>query len=114
MDELQERLLAMKAKTDRALELLEPERVSASAKEETERLARELKEELRSEYKRLRPERVQRTFTSPESAFYFPAIHEAWDSISPLRVNGSVNKGWYEKLEETSYKLGKYLGPRQA
>jgi hypothetical protein len=99
----------MKAKADRTLELLGSERLSAAAKEETERLARELKEELRSEYKRLTPERVQRTFTTAESAFYFPSIHGAWVAISSLRVDGTAKKAWYNDLEETSYKLGKHL-----
>jgi hypothetical protein len=69
MEEVTTRLLTMKSKADRVLTLLGQNRLPAADKEESERLARELKEELRSEFKRLSPGRTQNTFTRADLLF---------------------------------------------
>lgn len=109
MEEVTTRLLTLKSKADRVLKLLGQDRLPAADKEESERLARELKEELRSEFKRLSPSRTQNTLTRAESAFYYPSIHGAWVAISGLRVDGRAKKAWYSATEETRYKLAKHL-----
>jgi hypothetical protein len=78
---------------------------------ELRRLAQVLQEELRGEYERMLPERVQKTMTVFEISVYSPTIDEAWKGtgMSRLKIDGAINGKWQEVFEAVVYKLSKYL-----
>src|ERR1700735_2757449 len=55
-------------------------------------LAQAVQDELRGEYERMLPERVQRTLTLFEISVYSPTIDEAWKGtgVSRLKVDGAI------------------------
>jgi len=95
----------------RAIELLETKSLTSEAKTEIQHLAASLKDELQAEYKRMSPERVQRSLTMLEISVYSPTIEEAWadTGISRLRIDTEPNHRWYEVLEAVCYKAAKYI-----
>ena len=74
-------------------------------------LAQAVQDELRGEYERMLPERVQRTLTLFEISVYSPTIDEAWKGtgVSRLKVDGAIIGEWQEVFEAVVYKLTKYL-----
>jgi hypothetical protein len=74
-------------------------------------LAQAVQDELREEYERMLPERVQKTLTVFEISVYSPTIDEAWKGtgVSRLKVDGAVTGKWQEVFEAVVYKLTKYL-----
>ena len=110
-DEILQRLQTIKDKGSRALRLLESKPLSAAAQAEIQSLARGIKEELKREYDRMLPERVQRTMTMFELSVYSPTIEETWkdSGISRLKVDAVPDQRWQEPLEGVVYNAGKYL-----
>jgi hypothetical protein len=110
-DEVSKRLKTIKDKGSRALQLLESKPLSAAAEAEIQSLARGIKEELKSEYDRMLPERVRRTMTMFELSVYSPTIEETWkdSGISRLKVDAVPDQRWQEPLEAVVYNAGKYL-----
>jgi hypothetical protein len=110
-DEILQRLQTIKDKGSRALRLLESKPLSAAAQAEIQILARGIKEELKREYDRMLPERVQRTMTMFELSVYSPTIEETWkdSGISRLKVDAVPDQRWQEPLESVVYNAGKYL-----
>jgi hypothetical protein len=55
-------------------------------------LAQAVQDELRGEYERILPERVQKTLTVFEISIYSPTIDEAWKGtgVSRLEVDGAI------------------------
>ena len=74
-------------------------------------LAQAVQDELRGEYERMLPERVQKTLTVFEISVYSPTIDEAWKGtgVSRLKVDGAITGEWQEVFEAVVYKLTKYL-----
>ena len=74
-------------------------------------LAQAVQDELRGEYERMLPERVQKTLTLFEISVYSPTIDEAWKGtgVSRLKVDGAIIGKWQEVFEAVVYKLTKYL-----
>jgi hypothetical protein len=74
-------------------------------------LAQAVQDELRGEYERMLPERVQKTLTVFEISVYSPTIDEAWKGtgVSRLKVDGAITGKWQEVFEAVIYKLTKYL-----
>ena len=74
-------------------------------------LAQAVQDELRGEYERMLPERVQKTLTVFEISVYSPTIDEAWKGtgVSRLKVDGAITGKWQEVFEAVVYKLTKYL-----
>jgi hypothetical protein len=74
-------------------------------------LAQAVQDELRREYERMLPERVQKTLTVFEISVYSPTIDEAWKGtgVSRLKVDGAITGKWQEVFEAVVYKLTKYL-----
>jgi hypothetical protein len=74
-------------------------------------LAQAVQHELRGEYERMLPERVQKTLTLFEISVYSPTIDEAWKGtgMSRLKVDGAITGRWQEVFEAAVYKLTKYL-----
>ena len=74
-------------------------------------LAQAVQDELRGEYERMLPERVQKTLTVCEISMYSPTIDEAWKGtgVSRLKVDGAITGIWQEVFETVVYKLTKYL-----
>jgi hypothetical protein len=88
-DEVISQLQIIKDKGNRALQLLDSKPLTAATKAEIQDLARWLKEELLSEYKRMSPAGVQKTMTMFELSIYSPTIEEAWTDtgINRLKVD---------------------------
>lgn len=109
-DEVLQRLQTIKDKGSRALRLLESKPLSAAAQAEIQSLVRGIKEELKREYDRMLPERVQKTMTMFELSVYSPTIEETWkdSGISRLKVDAVPDQRWQE-LEAVVYNAGKYL-----
>jgi hypothetical protein len=78
---------------------------------ELRRLAQAMQDELRSEYERMLPERVQKSLTVFEISVYSPTIDEAWKEtgMSRLKIDGPIGARWHEVFEAVVYKLSKYL-----
>jgi hypothetical protein len=78
---------------------------------ELRRLAQVLQDELRVEYERMLPERVQKSLTVFEMSVYSLTIDEAWKGtgMSRLKVDGAISGKWQEVFEAVVYKLSKYL-----
>jgi hypothetical protein len=57
-------------------------------------LAQAVQDELRGEYERMLPERVQKTLTVFEISVYSPTIDEAWKGtgVSRLKVDGAITQ----------------------
>ena len=74
-------------------------------------LAQAVQDELRGEYERMLPERVQKTLTVFEISVYSPTIDEAWKGtgVSRLKVDGAITGKWQEVFEAVVYKLTKYV-----
>ena len=74
-------------------------------------LAQAVQDELRGEYERMLPERIQKTLTVFEISVYSPTIDEAWKGtgVSRLKVDGAITGKWQEVFEAVVYKLTKYL-----
>ena len=110
-DEILARLASIRDRAARAIELLETKALTSEAKTEIQHLAASLKDELQAEYKRMSPERVQRSLTMFEISVYSPTIEEAWadTGISRLRIDTEPNHRWYEVLEAVCYKAAKYI-----
>ena len=74
-------------------------------------LAQAVQDELRGEYERMLPERVQKTLTVFEISVYSPTIDEAWKGtgVSRLKIDGAITGKWQEVFEAVVYKLTKYL-----
>ena len=64
-------------------------------------LAQAVQDELRGEYERMLPERVQKTLTVFEISVYSPTIDEAWKGtgVSRLKVDGAITAKWQEVFE---------------
>src|SRR5258708_39061361 len=71
-DEILLRLRTIKDKGNKALQLLDSTPLSPVEQAEIQSLARWLKEELQTEYRRMLPERVQKTMTMFELSVYSP------------------------------------------
>jgi hypothetical protein len=110
-DEALRRLTAIKEKGNRALQLLDSKPLTAEALAEIQDLARWLKEELQAEYRRMLPERSQKTMSMFELTVYSPTIEEAWkhSGIKRLRIEEVPDQRWKEPLEAAVYQAGKYL-----
>jgi hypothetical protein len=74
-------------------------------------LAQAVQDELRGEYERMLPERIQKTLTVFEISVYSPTIDEAWKGtgVSRLKVDGAITGKWQEVFEAVVYKLTKYV-----
>lgn len=110
-EETLQRLQVIRDKGSRALRLLESKPLTDAALAEIQSLARWLKEELQTEYKRTLPEGVQKTMTMFELSVYSPTIEETWkhSGISRLRIDDVPDQRWQEPLEAVVYTAGKYL-----
>ena len=110
-DEILLRLRTIKDKGNKALQLLDSTPLSPVEQAEIQSLARWLKEELQTEYRRMLPERVQKTMTMFELSVYSPTIEKVWrnSGISRLKIDGVPDQKWPEPLEAVVYNAGKYL-----
>ena len=110
-DEILARLTSIRDRAARATELLEAKPLTPQAMEEIQHLATSIKNELKSEYNRMAPERIQRSLTMFEISVYSPTIAEPWadTGISRLRVDTQPHDRWYEVLEAVCYKAAKYI-----
>jgi hypothetical protein len=110
-DEVVTRLRNLHVKSQRAIDLLEQDNLSAEAEAELRKLIPQLKAEISSEYKRMSPVAIQESMAPEESFFYRPAINEAWadTGLSGLRVEGRPKTHWYPILEAVNTKLHYYL-----
>ena len=109
--EILQRLQTTANKGNEALRLLDSKPLSAADRILVQSLAQSIKEELRSEYTRMLPERVQKSMTLFEMTIYSPTIEETWkhSGISRLNTDGSPDQKWQTALEAVVYKVGVYL-----
>lgn len=93
------------------MKLLESKPLSVNTQTEIRHLARWIKEELHNEYIRTSPERVQKNMSVFELSVYSPTIEETWkkSGISRLKIDGTLDGKWQDRLEAVVYNAGKYL-----
>lgn len=110
-DEIVKRLTEIRSQAARGMALLENKPLTPEAQAQIQSLAASLKNDLESEYRRMAPEKVQRSMTLFELSVYSPTIDEAWTDtgISRLKLDTMPNARWYEVLQAVCYKAGKYL-----
>ena len=110
-NEVLQRLRTIRARGIQALELLEVKNLSPEQQVAIQTIARELKEELQSEYRRMLPTRAQKTMSMYELSIYSPTIEEAWTDtgISRLRTDEIPDERWYKAFEALVYKAGQYV-----
>ncbi len=109
-DESLKRLQAIKERGILALKFLE-EPQTAETEAQIRLHIEWLRNELKDEFVRTSPERVQKTMTIFEKSVYAPTIEEAWkqSGISRLKVESGPTNKWAEALESVVYTAGKYL-----
>jgi hypothetical protein len=110
-DEVLQKLRQIGNRGTELLHRLDGKPHSEADEAELRHLAKGLQDELRGEYDRMLPERVQKSMTVFEISVYSPTIDEAWKGtgISRLKVDGAINGRWREVFEAVVYKLSKYL-----
>jgi hypothetical protein len=91
-DEILARLTSIRDRAARAIELLEAKPLTSQAMAEIQHLASSLKNEIQAEYKRMVPERVQRSLTMFEISVYSPTIEEAWADTGISRSGRSCHR----------------------
>ena len=103
------KLEAIRTKCRRVLLLLETP--SPASEGEIRELTSDVKAELRAEYERMLPERVQRQLSLFEISVYSPTIDEAWSGtgISRLKTDGAITPRWSEVLASIAYSTSKYV-----
>ena len=108
--ELTQRLQEIQNKAAKVLRLLETEPLSVENQTTIRALTQWVKDELQNEYKRVLPERAQKTMTIFELSVYSPTIEEAWKKIgiSRLKTDGIPDLKWAEPLEAVIYHVVKY------
>src|SRR4051794_22614599 len=75
------------------------QRVEPKDQETATALFNGLKDELEAEHKRLSPLEVEESLSPDESAFYKPAVHEAFVAFSHIHRNSTPNAGWFNALD---------------
>jgi hypothetical protein len=110
-DSIVNRLGELSNSCQRALDLLAQGRSSAQKSPELRDIVRRLKSEIRAEYKRTSPISAQEKMSAEESAYYLPAIHEAYydTGLSALRAETKPKEEWYSIIEAVNAKLKYYL-----
>jgi len=109
-EEVLGRLRGLHQKSERAADLLSESNISAEAEAELRLLVPQLKNEIRTEYKRMSPMSFQESIGAEEAAFFL-AIQEAWadTGLSGLRIEGRPKTHWHPILEAVNAKLHYYL-----
>ena len=82
--------------------------IKASVTSEAQYLFKNLKEELKEDYKRLSRHRRKRRVHDLEAQFLYPAIEDAWANtgFSSIRWDGRPNRKWSSAL----YDVKSYMG----
>src|SRR3982750_915324 len=100
--EISNRLERWHGEAERIMALFDSrgQRVEAKDQETAKVVFNGLKDELEAEYKRLSPLAVEETLSPDESAFYKPAVHEAFVALSHIRKNSTPDAGWFNALDD--------------
>ena len=111
-DQIVSRLRHLSNSSQSALHLLEQGGIiTAQRSTEFRDIVRRLKSEIRAEYKRTSPISDQEKMSPEESAYYLPAIYEAYydTGLSALRAEAKPTDEWYGTIEAVNAKLKYYL-----
>ncbi|MCZ6541262.1 MAG: hypothetical protein O6704_06390 [Nitrospinae bacterium] len=104
-ESVEQELLRFEEKVDRIVGFFDSRgHISRNAVAEVQSLFRELKEDLKSEYKSMDTIRGQASLSDIEDQFYQPAIRDAWANtrISSIPWNSQPNQQWCDVLIEVS------------
>lgn len=72
-------------------------------------LLKELKDSLKSDYRSRDTKRGREQMSDVESAFFFPAVHEAWTSIN-VKTHYVPSTQWVEELSYAQVSINHNLG----
>ena len=109
-EHLLERLNTIMSQGNLALRTLETKPQTPETVQAARTVVQSLRNDLKREFVRTSPERVQRAMTMFELSVYAPTIEEAWkgSGISRLKLDAEPSKKWVEALEAVVYTAGKY------
>lgn len=104
-----DRLKRIRDEIDALIDLIDDKRrLFGSEKERAQMMLKELKGNLRAEYKRGDTVKGRAQMTEAERRFYHPAVHEAYIHIS-VRINSVPDQKWYSDLYDAQIDIEFYL-----
>jgi hypothetical protein len=103
--EIRERLRDIGTEADALMMLFKDGRVSAAEAEQARERFRLLKEQLESAYRSMATVRGEAALSRVASAFYWPAIQDAWanSGISGVRWDTHPHDKWFDALYEVRF-----------
>lgn len=104
-EEIETRLKKFGEDTEAIMHLFADGRVPASNVPEARDRFRALKQELDNEYRRMATVKGEAALSSVASAFYWPAIQDAWanSGVSGLRWNTRPDHKWFDALYQVRF-----------